>query len=494
MKKISLLFILSILFQFAIAQPYDIYIWTTDGNGLAMGDVTVECDGETITTESGPMGGEAIFSGKTAGIYTFEATKTGHKTVTGEVTVTDQNASTTVVMLPAYDIYIVTNDGNFPMAMPVSDVTVECDGETIVSDFDGYAVFTGKPAGVYTFEASKAGHATVKGTVTVIDQNPMEFVGMLPAYDVTIGVTFDSNPIENATVEFNGNTMTTNASGMAQFTDVATGDHTYSISMAGYGLSTGTISVVDANVVENITLSLPSFDIMFGVGDGTDVIEGATITINGQTYTTDALGAYTVTGVSVGSYDYTIEAAGFVTQSGTIVIVDSDRSVVITLEKLYSITFAVTDGTNAIERATSTVGASTLTTDASGNATAVDLATGDHTYSVSIVGYVAASGSVTITNSNVTENVTLVINSIRMTENLSIKVYPNPTADFVNIAIPARAGNATISIYNTLGSKVMEASTNSNSTQIDISSLKNGVYFIKVESGGIKSSAKIIKK
>lgn len=52
----------------AVAQTYDIFIWTTE-NGLPLGGVTVVLDGETIVTTGGPMGGEAIFTGKAPRTY-----------------------------------------------------------------------------------------------------------------------------------------------------------------------------------------------------------------------------------------------------------------------------------------------------------------------------------------------------------------------------------------------------------------------------------------
>ncbi len=56
-------------------------------------------------------------------------------TVNGSVTVVDQNASDFAVMVPVpatYDIFIWTTDG----ALPMADVTVVLDGETIVTSIE----------------------------------------------------------------------------------------------------------------------------------------------------------------------------------------------------------------------------------------------------------------------------------------------------------------------------------------------------------------------
>ncbi|MFK5855290.1 MAG: hypothetical protein QM503_04100, partial [Bacteroidota bacterium] len=188
----------------AVAQTYDIFIWTTE-NGMPVGDVTVVLDGETIVTTGGPMGGEAVFIGKAPGVYPYTASKAGYITVNGSVTVVDQNASDFAVMVPAlYDIFIWTTDGMLPMG----DVTVVLDGETIVTTggpMGGEAVFVGKAPGIYPYTASKAGYITVNGSVTVVDQNASDFAVMVPAlYDIFIWTTDGMLPMGDVTVVLDG--------------------------------------------------------------------------------------------------------------------------------------------------------------------------------------------------------------------------------------------------------------------------------------------------
>lgn len=78
--------------------------------------------------------------------------------------------------------------------------------------------------------------------------------------------------------------------------------------------------------------------------------------------------------------------------------------------------------------------------------------------------------------------------------NLSnVSVYPNPVANMVNIV---GKGNITqVEIYNVSGSLVFsKRNLNSNKTQLDLSSLKSGVYMIKVMSGDVISTSKIVKE
>ncbi|MBN2747188.1 MAG: T9SS type A sorting domain-containing protein [Bacteroidales bacterium] len=72
----------------------------------------------------------------------------------------------------------------------------------------------------------------------------------------------------------------------------------------------------------------------------------------------------------------------------------------------------------------------------------------------------------------------------------SIKVYPNPVSDFINIS--GALNYDKFEIVNFTGQVVLESSYNNNS--IDVSNLESGVYFINLYSNGNKFSSKFIKQ
>ena len=76
-------------------------------------------------------------------------------------------------------------------------------------------------------------------------------------------------------------------------------------------------------------------------------------------------------------------------------------------------------------------------------------------------------------------------------ESNDVNMYPNPATNSFKI----RATNTIdrITIYNTLGQKIQELSPNKINENIDVSSLKNGLYFIQVESEGKSVTSKLIK-
>ncbi|MCG2611132.1 T9SS type A sorting domain-containing protein [Flavobacterium sp. SM15] len=74
----------------------------------------------------------------------------------------------------------------------------------------------------------------------------------------------------------------------------------------------------------------------------------------------------------------------------------------------------------------------------------------------------------------------------------SFIVSPNPVVDYISIKGDAILNH--INVINQLGQNVLEKELNSNEAQLDLSALKTGIYFIKLESGNKKTTYKIIKQ
>jgi hypothetical protein len=74
-----------------------------------------------------------------------------------------------------------------------------------------------------------------------------------------------------------------------------------------------------------------------------------------------------------------------------------------------------------------------------------------------------------------------------------ISIYPNPARESVTI-IPARNLNADLQVYNSLGETLISKSALSltGNYQLDISNLKTGIYFVRVNSEGAQQILKLI--
>jgi hypothetical protein len=77
----------------------------------------------------------------------------------------------------------------------------------------------------------------------------------------------------------------------------------------------------------------------------------------------------------------------------------------------------------------------------------------------------------------------------------ALKLYPNPASDTLGISLGQELTNATVTITDMTGKVVLKKSNISDSQiDLDISSIANGNYIVKVVADGKSSSAKFIKK
>jgi len=81
--------------------------------------------------------------------------------------------------------------------------------------------------------------------------------------------------------------------------------------------------------------------------------------------------------------------------------------------------------------------------------------------------------------------------SVSDNQNLNSLIYPNPVNNILNIE--AQEYISSIKISNILGQILIEKKSISNKEQIDVSSLKKGIYIVTIVIGKTRSSYKIIK-
>jgi hypothetical protein len=233
-------------------------------------------------------------------------------------------------------------------------------------------------------------------------------------------------------------------------------------------------AILNANDV-----TIPGYEVTFNVmDDSSNPLENAEVMINGMTYLTDATGAVVVEMVN-DDYTYDAMLEGYESANGTFTVDGATQTVDITLVEiqLFTLTFNVTDGTNPIEGArVFVIGSGALFTDASGNVVITDLLANDYSYEVSATDYTTVSGTATIVDADVTENIVLDYVGINVASNISFNVYPNPAKESVTIDLP---GKFDVKVINSIG-QVLSSKTIDGSGSIDISDLNSGIYFVKV--------------
>ena len=76
----------------------------------------------------------------------------------------------------------------------------------------------------------------------------------------------------------------------------------------------------------------------------------------------------------------------------------------------------------------------------------------------------------------------------------SFTISPNPTQGDVELNFPFGMHQATITLYNVLGQRIMEEKLLSGSNTIPMNNLKSGLYLLKIKASGIEQIVKIIKE
>ena len=74
----------------------------------------------------------------------------------------------------------------------------------------------------------------------------------------------------------------------------------------------------------------------------------------------------------------------------------------------------------------------------------------------------------------------------------NFKFYPNPVKDVLNLSYTQNMSH--IAIFNLIGQKVLESNIDSNSQQLNLSTLTKGTYLVKITSKDQINTIKIIKE
>ena len=72
------------------------------------------------------------------------------------------------------------------------------------------------------------------------------------------------------------------------------------------------------------------------------------------------------------------------------------------------------------------------------------------------------------------------------------EAYPNPTNDVLNLKNSQNID--TVSLFDLIGKNILSQTINATYSQVDISSLQNGIYLMKILSDQKEKTIKIIKK
>jgi uncharacterized membrane protein len=228
-----------------VVTTYDITFHVTSA-GANLEGALVTVGTQQVTTNAS---GIAVFS-LPDGNYTYTITKTNYITQSGPLTVAGAPQTIEINMpldTQVVTFHIVSTGGG------LAGVNVTCNGQTVVTDANGNAVFN-LFNGTYDYIAEKPGYITLTGSITVNNAPLIKNLIMFPI-TVTFVVTNNSQPIQDAVVTLTGfPPLTTPANGTVVFSVVPNGTYAWTVTHPDYGLAEGDVTVNNANVTVPVML------------------------------------------------------------------------------------------------------------------------------------------------------------------------------------------------------------------------------------------------
>jgi hypothetical protein len=79
-------------------------------------------------------------------------------------------------------------------------------------------------------------------------------------------------------------------------------------------------------------------------------------------------------------------------------------------------------------------------------------------------------------------------------ENLPFRVYPNPASDYLTLHFAGNTAQSQIRIINLLGEVKYNSPATGAETNLNISSLAGGIYFVEVAQGNKVSRERFVKQ
>jgi len=318
----------------------------------------------------------------------------------------------------------------------IEGAVVEFNGTTKNTDVNGNAVFTTGMGDNLTYKITAPSLVPSEGTINVTGNATVNLKLFTATSTVTFNVKESSTNISNASVSFNGETKLTDVNGNVNFTSVNPGiGKYYQVSKLGYSMVSGTLTVANLAVSQNVTISNPGtkYILAFNITDNfgnkvrnaiIEVMSGAS---NLGTIKSDEYGyvelqinnGTSVTQLTVSKENY----ASYFENSASPAIASGDFVKSIVLNAITStVVFQVLDqNLNAVLGALVKVDGQQANTDINGEAT-FELAVGNNkTYTVEKEFYTPNpySGTVDVGSIPVSQSVTL--NQVTYTVSFSVK-------------------------------------------------------------------------
>ncbi len=417
------------------------------------------------------------------------------------------------------DPYTVTFIVEDEASNPITDAVITLGGN---QNSEGNYIFQNIYPGTYDYSVAREGYVTHNGQIEVLDADVTETVvlleGTTPEYQVYFmlnmadaiaegDLAFDPEIHEvYLTGTFSGWAMPgTDESFRLQAVNgnqqwyhlelfAEAGQHEYKFFLVEdeatwsigewAGGSNRSISIEKNKPVFNRFGDITTFSVTLDiVNESGAPLHDAIVTINGIE---NDPGNHSFHYVAPGDYEMMVKKTGYITHYQQFLVEDEDLALTIVMEAeeepLFTLTFIIEneDGqpiTDAI------ITLNDVVYDA-GNYVFEDLHPGTYIYAVDKAGYENYHGEAVIVDQDVTELVVLIGIETFVTDfsEPEISIYPNPVSSILHVNSPdVEISSATM--LDMLGRIVYESAVNDFRHEINVSGMKNGIYFLRIDTG-----------
>ncbi|UII75807.1 T9SS type A sorting domain-containing protein [Flagellimonas sp. HMM57] len=398
--------------RIALSKVYDLELTVTDGaNVLPMAEITF--DGITYQANNQ---GVVLFQDLVNDTYNFLVSASGFTSIAHSSTIQGNDLSETIVLAPPTGplraITIRVTDGlrtieNAGIIITGPDIlftNTNAQGEALVQLVDGS----------YTLRVFAAPYGTVEPSIVVTKDDIIEIVLSGPTVNIRLSVgDFNGNPIPNATVEFYGRSLTTDANGLVTiFNLVQSATYEFTVSATGYLPNTIKILVDPTVTFYSIPLAKPA-SVTFECSDGTMPLAGVQLDLEGKQYISDSQGQIHIPNLRIrqSAYRYFASIDGYHSQSGGFVLSSptyTGQLVFVQKTSQYDVDFRVEDVMSSpILYAEILLEGNTYYTDANGMVVIGKMPDGRYPFTVNALGYQTVKGSLFVNGNAVTETVVL---------------------------------------------------------------------------------------
>ncbi len=377
---------------------------------LGVGGATVSCTCGNATTVAD---GSYTIGNVTPGTYSLTASATDYTAQSvGNVTVSRNAATTQNFALALAPGSIIGTVSDTVTDSPIAGASVSCTCGNVTTDANGHYSYPSLAPGSYNLSASAAGYVPQDDAVTVnpgaaTTQN-FEMTALPGSIAGTISDSSTQNPVQGASVSCTCGNLSSNASGRYNYTGVAPGPYSLTVSAAGYISQTVQVTVTSGNSsTQDFQLAVvPPGSITGTVTDAAShgPISGATVVCScGSNVVTGADGSYIISGVSPGTPAVSTSAAGYTTLAAMAVSVSSGQGTTQDFALTVapgSISGTITDAAthSGVAGATVSDGVDAAVTTASdGSYSIAGVAPGPYSLSVTADGYISQATAANVT-------------------------------------------------------------------------------------------------